>query len=446
VVLEERGDVTAYDTDNGHQLWHRDLPEQNGAPAVVGDEVVLALRDGEVRVYGLTDGRLADHWELPTAAPGDRWFDYAVPALVGDDLVITASSSGATDTALFAYPITPDAQQGVRFRLSERSVLDTPTEPPVLAGEDLVMASYDQLLRIAPDGTRTVLSQTPDLTHPGAVVADGIVVTRDKKNVQGLRLEDGKVLWETPGGMPAPGAAPATDGTTVFYGIDGVGLAAADLHTGKLRWATPVPDQQASMTPLVLPDGDVIFGGGGIGRYDGTTGQEQWRVPGAIVFGPTAYAGGVVYAMTASATSDSSTVAAYDAATGTVLWSHPVADPAPFVGPAVGDGVVVSLDGQVAHAYDASTGAELWSVTMLRAALGSPVIADGHVFLVQSGNGYSTDDDQSRVSVHDPRTGRFLGAWQPTGSVIRSRPVVAATPDGRLVVPNLGLTIVEAVE
>jgi outer membrane protein assembly factor BamB len=316
----------------------------------------------------------------------------------------------------------------------------------VLAGDDLVMPSYDQLLRIAPDGTDTVLAQTPDAIHPGAAVAGGIVVTRSEDSVQGLRLEDGKVLWQAPGGTPAPGSAPATDGTTVFYGVDGVGLAAADLRTGQVRWATPVPDQQTSMTPLVLPDGDVIYGGGGLARYDGTTGQEQWRIPGAILYGPTAYAGGVVYAMTVSATSNSATVAAYDASTGTVLWSNPVADPGPFVGPAVGDGVVVSLDGHVAHAFDAGTGAELWSVTMQRSALGSPVIANGHVFLVQSGNGYDADDDQYRVSVHDPRTGRFLGAWQPTGSLLSTRPVVAGTPDGRLVVPGLGLTIVEAVQ
>jgi outer membrane protein assembly factor BamB len=277
-------------------------------------------------------------------------------------------------------------------------------------------------------------------------VAHGLVVTRDSDSVLGLRPEDGKVLWKAPGGSPAPWSVPATDGSTVFYGIADVGLAAVDLRTGRLRWATTVPGQQATTTPLVLPEGDVVYGGGGIGRYDGTTGQEQWRDPDAILFGPTAYAGGVVYAVTASVTSNSAAVAAYDASTGKVLWSHPVADLAPFVGPAVGDGVVVSMDGHVAHAYDADSGAELWSLTMRRPAFGSPVISKGHVFLVQSGNGNNAEDDEYRLSVQDARTGRFLGAWQPGGAPISPRPTVAGTPDGRLLVPGLGLTIVEAVE
>jgi hypothetical protein len=368
------------------------------------------------------------------------------PALVGDNLVFSGFAAGLTNTVLFAYPTRPDAPRGVRFEFSHRQFFETATEPPVLVGDDLVMASFDRLLRIGPDGRSTVLATSDEGSQTGAAVADDIVVTRSSDSVEGLSLEDGKVLWQAPGGPPAPGSTPVTDGRTVFYGIDGVGLAAADLHTGKLRWATPVPDQQTSMSPLVLPDGDVVYGGGGIGRYDGSSGKEEWRDPDAVLFGPTAYAGGVVYAVTASATSNSSAITAYDAATGHPRWSHPVADPSPFVGPAVGSGVVVAMDGHVAHAYDADTGDELWSVALLRPAAGSPVISDGHVFLVQSGNGRNVEDEEYRLSVHDPGTGRLLGAWQPNGVPIFSRPNIAATPDGRLLVPDLGLTVVEAVE
>jgi outer membrane protein assembly factor BamB len=445
VALADAGGVTAYDTDDGRLLWARDLPDQTGHPTVVGDELVVGLADGEVRVYGLTGGRLVDHWTLPPAEPGGTWTDSVEPALVGDDLVLVAFGRGQTGTVLFAYPTTREAPHGVRLRLSHRTFLESPAEPPVLVGDDLVMAAFDQLLRIRPDGSHVVLAETPDSTHSGAVVADGIVVTRDEDSVQGLRLEDGKVLWEAPGGAPSLGSVPATDGTSVFYGIEGLGLASADLHTGQLRWATPVPGQHTQMTPLVLPEGDVVYGGGGIGRYDGDTGQEEWRVPDAVVFGPMAYAGGVVYALTVS-TSGGAAITGYDAGTGKPLWTHPVSDAAPFVGPGVGNGVVVSLDGHVAHAYDAATGAELWSLGMRRAPFASPVVTDGHVFLVQSGNGRNVEDDEYRVSVHDPRTGRLLAAWQPGNALIgQGRPMVAGTTDGRLLVPELGLTIVEAV-
>jgi outer membrane protein assembly factor BamB len=448
LVVEDIGLLTAYDTDDGKLLWKRELPEDPGTPVIVGDEVVASLQRGEVRVFGLTDGRLSDRWQLPAAAPGDTWFNDVEPALVGDDLVLTAFGSGVTNTVLFAYPTTAEAASGggVHLRLSNRVILDTPAEPPVLAGDDIIMGSAERLLKIAPDGSATTLAETPGSTHTGAMVADGIVVTRDDDSVQGLRLDDGKVLWEAPGGPQAFGSIPATDGKTVFYGVQDVGLAAADLHTGQLRWATPVPGQQATMTPLLLPDGDVIYGGGGLARYDGATGHEVWRDPDAVVFGPTAYADGTVFALSVSPTAGGAAIAAYDAASGKQRWTHPVADVAPFVGPGVGDGVVVSLDGHTAHAYDAGTGEELWSLALRRQPAGSPVVADGHVFIVQAGNGRNVEDEEYRVTVHDPRTGRLVAAWQPTAALISGRPHVSGTQDGRLLVPDLGVTIVEAVE
>ncbi|HRK47231.1 MAG TPA: PQQ-binding-like beta-propeller repeat protein, partial [Nocardioides sp.] len=310
VVTTEADEATAYDADDGRELWRRELPGRHGLAAIVGDQVVIGMRDGEVRVLGLSDGRLVDHWALPVAASGDSWFNDVAPALVGDDLVLVAAGNGETRSGLFAYPTNGATSPGVRVELAHRDVLAAPAEPPVLVGDDIVSASSTQLLRIAPDGGTTVLAETPDATHAGAVVADGVVVTRTGDQVQGLHLEDGKVLWEAPGGEPSFGTVPATDGTTVFYGIEGAGLAAVDLHSGAVRWATSVPDQETATTPLVLPDGDVVYGGGGLGRYDGATGEQEWRDGDALLYGPAAYADGVVYALTVSRASDDATLAA----------------------------------------------------------------------------------------------------------------------------------------
>jgi outer membrane protein assembly factor BamB len=368
------------------------------------------------------------------------------PAVVGDTLVLTGYGSGITNTALFAYPLVPDAPRGVHLQLTNREFFGTPAEPPVLVGDDLVMPVYEQLLKIGPDGSTTVLSETPDVTQTGAAVADGIVVARNNELVQGRRLADGELLWEAPGGPPEIGAVPATDGQTVFYGYVDVGLVAADLQTGEVRWATPVVGQKSTTTPLPLPDGDVVYGGGGLARYDGATGEELWRDPEAVLFAPAAHAGGVVYAVGLSETENSGALIAVDAATGDRLWSTPVADPAPFLGPAVGAGVVVSFDGQVAHAHDAHSGEELWSFTMSRAPIGAPFVADGKVFLAEGGNGRDVQDDEYRISVHDVRTGRLLASWHPVGTPLSTRPIVTGAPGGRLLVPDLGLTVVEAVE
>jgi len=71
------------------------------------------------------------------------------------------------------------------------------------------------------------------------------------------------------------------------------------------------------------------------------------------------------------------------------------------------------------------------------------VQVDGRVLLVQSGNGHDVEDAEYRLTVHDARTGRLLGSWEPVGAPISSRPQVGSTPDGRLLVPDLGITVVE---
>jgi outer membrane protein assembly factor BamB len=150
----------------------------------------------------------------------------------------------------------------------------------------------------------------------------------------------------------------------------------------------------------------------------------------------------VVYAVVLSQSENSAALVAVDAATGDRIWSQPVADPQLFVAPAVADGVVVDVDGHVAHAYAAGSGEELWSLRMSRPVAGSPYISDGRVFLVQRGNGNDVDDAEYRLTVHDLRTGRLEAAWEPVGDPFISHPVVGGTPDGRVVIPDLGITIV----
>jgi hypothetical protein len=106
---------------------------------------------------------------------------------------------------------------------------------------------------------------------------------------------------------------------------------------------------------------------------------------------------------------------------------------------------VVAIDGHVAHAYDAGSGTELWSMAMNRAPGGSPYVVDGKVFLTESGNQHDVTDNWFRLSVHDLHTGRFLSAWEPGSVPITIAPNVAMTADGRLILPTgLETVVVEA--
>lgn len=447
VLVNDFGDLTAYSTSDGTRLWKRDVGVTRARLAVVGDEAVAAGEDGTVHTYGLRDGRVGDSWTLPAPEAGQRWGSDVVPALVGTDLVLTTSGGGGNSSGgMFAYPTSGEPGRGVSLSLRPRPVPTVPSEPPVLAGDDVVLGGYQQLLKVGPDGTTTVLAELPEANHTGAVVAGDVVVTRSSDQVQALSLADGSVLWERPGGASSLGSVPATDGTTVFYGIADLGLAAVDLASGRVRWATPVVGQLVTTTPLVLPDGDVVYGGGGVGRYDGATGAEEWRDTGAVTFGPAAYAGGRVFALTIGEDAATGALTAYDAGTGDTVWSQPVVDVSPFQGVGAGDGVVAVVDGTTARVHDAATGAELWSLELRREAFAVPVVHDGRVLLVQSPNGYLVGGDDYRVTVHDARSGRLLASWQPGASVIASLPKVGSTPDGRLLVPDLGITVAEVVE
>ena len=438
--------LSAFDTGDGHRLWSRSLPTIRSAPAIVGDEVVVVTRRGEVRVLGLRDGRPVDRWELPLPADDAEWFVDVDPALVGDTLVLSAFGGGRlTDTALFAYPVRPGTPAGVGLHVTARAVPGVPVEPPLLFGDDALVAVTDGLYTVRPDGSATQVMASGDRFQTMGAVQDDVVVAPHAGTMQARSLDDGDLLWESPAGDASFGSAPAVTSDSVFYAIEGQGLVAVDLRSGTPRWVRPIATMYVTGTPLALPDGDVVYGGGGLARFDGETGEVLWRDPAAHLFAPPAHAQGVVYAVGVDPKTGAAALTAYDAGSGEPRWSVPAADPRPFLAPAVADGVVVSIDATTAHAYDARSGEELWSVAMRRNAAGSPYVSEGRVFLSEAGNGRDIDDDAFRVSVHDLRTGRFLGAWEPDSAPVTPTPVVGGAGAGRLFVPtSLTLALLEA--
>ena len=430
-------DFAAYDTGDGHRLWSRRLPNTRSNPTVVGDEVVFVTRHGDVEVLGLHDGRRVDHWGLPLPAPDGDWFvDVSTAAgrrCPGDH---RRGRRRIADEALFAYPVGPEGRRGPQLHLVGRQVPGVPTEPPVLVGDDVVMSAIDGVYRVGPDGSATRLSTIEDRIQTGPAVSDGIVVAPNVDAMQGRRLRDGELLWESPSGDLSFGAVPAVDDSTVAYGIADEGLAVVDLHSGEPRWVQPIKNLYATTSPLLLPDGDVLYGAGGLARFDGETGQLKWRDPEAHLFGPPAFADGVVYGIGLSPTEGTGAMTAFDATTGERIWSQPATDPPSFL--SVGSRGRRRRRLRRAHRarLRRATGAELWSLAMRRQAGGSPFIDHGRVFLTEFGSGHNVDDQDFRVSIHDLHTGRFLGAFEPVGMPYAPQPNVAGAPGGRLLVPT----------
>ena len=187
--------------------------------------------------------------------------------------------------------------------------------------------------------------------------------------------------------------------------------------------------------PLPLPDGDVVYGGAALGRYDGETGQQEWTIYDGVLFGQPAYDDGIVYGLVSRALGESG-IGAYDAETGEELWFHANGAIPIGIGPVAGDGVVVVIDDTATvTAYDGRSGDQLWTFGLRTTIGGRLVLQDGVVYVSEAGRKEDLYQRDYRISAHDLRTGAWLGAIQPPGSQFTILPSVSGG-DGALLAPG----------
>jgi outer membrane protein assembly factor BamB len=112
------------------------------------------------------------------------------------------------------------------------------------------------------------------------------------------------------------------------------------------------------------------------------------------------------------------------------------------VGPAGAGDVVVAVDaGGGTVALDAGTGRPLWSYAMRSSPSGTPAILGDRVVLSEAGRDEDLRSRDTRLTVHDLRTGRYLGSLEPPGFAFLKGTFGATS--GSLVVPvGTGVMIV----
>jgi len=224
-------------------VWSRDVGAGAGdqylrlRPAVLGDRVFAAERDGEVSAYRLEDGDTV--WETDTGAP------IAGGPGVGEGLVVVGTSDG----------------------------------------EVLALAAEDG--RIA--WRQRVSSEV--LAAPA--VASGVVVVRTQDGkLAGLAATDGTPLWSYDRAVPALSlrgtSAPVATDDMVVAGLDNGLLVALALADGVLLWESRIatPSGRSELERLVDIDGDPVIDGGVVhvvtyqGRVaavDRVSGRVLWR-------------------------------------------------------------------------------------------------------------------------------------------------------------------------
>jgi outer membrane protein assembly factor BamB len=435
--------LVVLDLATGDRLWTRKVPGTDSASVVVGNEVVATTDAGRVVLLDAKQGTVVDEWRLPFPVADDITQVDVTPALVGDDVVFSLGMANALGSgALFAYPVvrgTDDPAIGVSLRLRLRPAPAVPNEEPALVGDSVVMAAGQELLRASPDGS-TTLATTPTGLQLGAVAYDGTAYTRVGDQLQAIRTDDGALSWSVPAGAGNLQSQPAVDGDQVVVGSPDVGLLSVARATGETRWTAAVPDALSVARPVLLPGGDVLYAGGALTRYDGTTGRPLWRLDDAYLFGPPAVAGDTVVAQTVGSQAPAG-IGGYDVATGARRWFVEQPGIPSFLGPAVQDGVVVASDDANRFSGRSVTdGSELWSIQLHHRLSGQPIVADGRVLLVEGGLATGLTDPDYRLSVHDLRTGRYLGSWEPGVMPFQvvGIPRIGRTDDGDPLVPAAG--------
>jgi outer membrane protein assembly factor BamB len=285
-----------------------------------------------------------------------------------------------------------------------------------------------------------------EFVHPDATGAD----RRHAFKLLALDARDGRLVWERTAweGTPvdsrhkkASFASPTatTDGERVYAYFGSEGLYAYDFD-GKLAWKFD-PGVVGSMgvgvgtSPVLYRDLVILLCDEDNGErsyivaLDRRTGKEAWRVPRKVEI---SWATPVVVSANGRdelVTSGNQLVQAYDPATGRELWRMQGLASNAVTTPLVGDDVVVLSSGYPSKVSVAvkpggsgdvtGTPRMLWRYEKGSAYVPSPILYDGHVYLVT---------DKGLLTCLDARTGevRYEGARPPVPASFMASPVAVA--------------------
>jgi outer membrane protein assembly factor BamB len=238
-------------------------------------------------------------------------------------------------------------------------------------------------------------------------------VTTSADDLAALNASDGRQRWKEQVAFPGDySIAVAVEQSVVYVLIQqaqGGYVEALNAADGRLRWCMPAirpvnPSEGGGAPQLAIDAGAVYVGDGLHGfitAFSASDGRQFWqtRAEGGIL--SLVVADGQVYASSADMSSEFATghtFSAFDARDGKERW-HMQADNGMFYRPAVADGVVyVGESGpnnqEFLYALNASNGSQRWQIEQQgQGALGfgTPVIVGGVIYVADGHNIYALD-------------------------------------------------------
>lgn len=194
------------------------------------------------------------------------------------------------------------------------------------------------------------------------------------------------------------GASPIMVGDILFFSCDGAKnpfVVAMGKHTGKIKWKTPrttKPDKPFSFcTATLIESGGrqqiISPGSGGVFAYDPASGKELWKVrygQGYSVVPKPVFAHGMLYI---SSGFDRPVLLALkpggsgDLTDSHVVWQSKRGVPHTPSMLVIGDELYFISDGGIMTCVDARTGSEHWKERLCGTISGSPVTAEGRIYV-----------------------------------------------------------------
>jgi eukaryotic-like serine/threonine-protein kinase len=303
------------------------------SPAVVGERVILASKDGVIHALDLATG--AQRWSAWLGAQLG-----AASPLVIDGLIVLGDRTGVVHALDLASGVT---------------VWTRATDGPI-------------------DGS-------------AAGLGDEVFTATEAGTAFALDARSGTVVWQARLGGGVSRSIAARD-DTIYLGFSGGGFAAIAIADGTLRWETRLGTAGEGGTATVV-DG-MLYEATGLDSgdphamtvlaIDASTGAVRWRY--ASPKGRPVYTPAVVDGR-AFVVSEDSSVVALDATTGAELWSLPTDAPVEALPAVAGGMVIVATDGRVLEAVDAATGAVAWEASISGVPY-APIVAHGTVLVATS--------------------------------------------------------------
>jgi outer membrane protein assembly factor BamB len=245
------------------------------APSTDGETVYAAGMDGEVSAITIADGQWL--WRVDT----DR--EIAAGPAVGDGIVVVSDSDGRL-TALSAADGAELWQADVHGEVLASAA--------IARGRVVVRITDGRLMGLDASTGETLWRidrETPPISLRGnsapVVIDERVLVGTDAGKVIAVRMEDGRLLWETPIATPRGATIIErmvdVDGQPVVLGSDVFAVsyqgraAMLGLESGQVFWAV---EANSNRTPAV--DGLSLFisaSDGVIHRLDRRSGAPRWQ-------------------------------------------------------------------------------------------------------------------------------------------------------------------------